>query len=90
MNYLFTIQNGEELHSLNWLAARYKSADLLLDCIPDSDFCEGFPINVFVPEHIAWKILDATEEDGANRGIVPCLGGRLGDEVMKMLEFRNS
>lgn len=77
--YKFTIKNEEERKSLMWLAERYKSAELLYDCIDES------PGDVLVPEHIAWEVLDATEEDGTDRGIIPCLGGRLGEEIHKML-----
>lgn len=78
--YKFTVKNEEERQSLQWLAERYESAELLYDCVGE------YPGEVFVPEHIAWEVLDATERDGADRGIVPCLGGRLGDEIHKMLE----
>lgn len=81
--YGFTIRNQEELDSLRWLAGRYDSAQLLLDCAGDPD---EFPHKVGVPEHVAWNILDATEGDGADRGTVPCLGGRLGDEIHAMLD----
>jgi hypothetical protein len=81
--YGFTIRNQEELDSLRWLAGRYDSAQLLLDCAGDPD---ELPHKVGVPEHVAWNILDATEGDGADRGIVPCLGGRLGDEIHEMLD----
>jgi hypothetical protein len=81
--YHFTIQDEEEHRSLRWLAGRYDPAQLLLDCVGDP---EHYPWPVEVPEHVAWNILDATEGDGADRGIVPCLGGRLGDEIHAMLE----
>lgn len=83
--YHFTIENISEVNSLLWLAGRYSSADLLLDCFYNMGEVL-FPIKVKVPEYIAWQILDATEQDGADRGIVPCLGGRLGKEIHKMLE----
>lgn len=83
--YHFTIETRFEVDSLLWLAARYTSAEMLLDCFYDTGEV-WFPVKVEVPEHVAWQILDATEEDGANRGTVPCLGGRLGDEIHKMLE----
>lgn len=81
--YGFTVADAKEMDSLRWLAGRYDSAQLLLDCVDDDD---EFPCEVFVPEHVAWNILDATEGDGADRGTVPCLGGRLGDEIHRMLE----
>lgn len=86
MSYTYTIKDVEELRSLTWLADRYVSADLLLDCAYYSSLCDDFPIVVSVPEYMAWEILEATVADGADRGIVPCLGGRLGEEIMKMLE----
>lgn len=82
--YRFTIASQEELESLRWLAGRYDSAQLLLDCMDNPD--EEFPCDVDVPEHVAWNVIDATEGDGADRGTVPCLGGRLGDEIHRMLE----
>lgn len=80
--YRFTIMSEEEMRSLRWLAGRYDSAQLLLDCVGDP---EEFPCEVEVPEHVAWNVLDATEGDGADRGVVPCLGGRLGREIHGML-----
>lgn len=82
-SYKFTVLNQGELDSLIWLAGRYDSAQLFLDCVGDP---EEFPYEVLVPEHVAWNILDATEGDGGDRGTVPCLGGRLGDEIHAMLE----
>ena len=81
--YHFTIRSQEELESLRWIAGRYDSAQLLLDCMDNPD--EEFPCEVSVPEHVAWNVLDATEGDGADRGTVPCLGGRLGREIHMML-----
>jgi len=81
--YRFTVENEGELDSLRWIAGRYDSAQLLLDCIEDPD--GSFPMKVEVPEHVAWNVLDATESDGADRGTIPCLGGRLGDEIHAML-----
>lgn len=81
--YRFMLQDEAEMDSLRFLAGRYDSAQLLLDCVGDP---EHFPWEVEVPEHVAWNILDATEGDGADRGVVPCLGGRLGDEIHRMLE----
>jgi hypothetical protein len=84
MAYAFTIVDESELRSLRWLAGRYESARFLLDCWNGD---EGkFPQDVVVPEHVAWEVLDATSGDGAYRGIVPCLGGRLGEEIHEMLE----
>ncbi len=80
--YHFTVLDEAELDSLRWLADRYDSAQLLLDCVGDP---EQFPYRAEVPEHVAWNILDATEGDGVDRGTVPCLGGRLGEEVHQML-----
>jgi len=83
--YCFTIVSREEWESLRWLAGRYDSAQLLLDCMDNPD--EEFPCVVKVPEHVAWNVIDATEGDGADRGTVPCLGGRLGREIHRMLEL---
>jgi len=80
--YRFTLQDEEELDSLRWIAGMYDSAQLLLDCVGDQ---EHYPWEVEVPEHVVWNVLDATEGDGADRGTVPCLGGRLGDEIHAML-----
>jgi len=81
--YRFTIMSQEELDSLRWIAGRYDSAQLLLDCVDNPD--DEFPCEVEVPEHVAWNVIDATEGDGADRGTVPCLGGRLGREIHGML-----
>lgn len=77
--YEFTINDEEERKSLSWLAGRYESAKLLYDCMKSLG-------KVFVPEHVAWEVIDATEKDGGGRGIIPCLGGRLGEEIHNMLE----
>ena len=82
-SYRFIVRDEKELDSLRWLAGRYCSAQLLLDCVGEP---EQYPWEVEVPEHVAWNVMDATEEDGADRGTVPCLGGRLGDEIHRMLE----
>lgn len=47
---------------------------------------DEIPSEVSVPEHVAWEVLDVTERDGADRGIVSCLGRRLGEEIHKILE----
>jgi hypothetical protein len=82
--YRFTLETCGEWESLRWLAGRYDSAQLLLDCVDNPD--EEFPCKVFVPEHVAWNVLDATVGDGADRGTVPCLGGRLGRDIHAMLD----
>jgi hypothetical protein len=81
--YKFTIMTQEEMDSLRWLAGRYDSAQLLYDCIGDP---ERFPCVVTVPEHVVWNVIDATEGDGGDKGVVPCLGGRLGKEIHAMLQ----
>lgn len=83
-SYRFTVQTPGELNSLYWLGARYLSAELLLDSLQIPDI-EAYPIIGELREHEAWEVLDATEEDGGYRGQVPCLGGRLGDDIHAML-----
>lgn len=63
--YRFTILDEVELDLLRWIANRYDSAQLLLDCVGEP---EHYPWEVEVPEHVAWNVLDATEGDGAELG----------------------
>lgn len=73
----------EEWRSLRWLAARYESANVLLDCI-DENTDEDLGTTYLTFDQ-AQRIANLCVEDGAGWGHIPCLGGRLMDYYQRTL-----
>ncbi len=90
MAYDFTIETREEFAALQWIAARYTYAEEILKvCLKASDEkhedANGDPIwpqTYDLPEYAAWNIQQAVEDED---GFLTCMGGRLKDEVVKLL-----
>jgi hypothetical protein len=89
MAYDFIIESQEELDSLGWIADRYDYAEAieraLVDATPiDWEANEGpYPVTFDISEPAAWSIQEAVE---AEDGYLTCMGGRLREEVQRLLD----
>lgn len=89
MAYDFVIESAGELESLQWIAERYEYATELeraiLNAKVDPEWSidsERYPVTFDISESDAWNVADAVERED---GFLTCMGGRLKDEVLKLL-----
>jgi hypothetical protein len=83
MSYRIEIKTVEEEKALYFLSERYESARLLIEAIENANTKPGYPYHAHITEHDMWEILDTTETEG-ERGLIPCLGGELGERIHKI------
>lgn len=75
--------SDDEWRSLRWLAARYESAQLLLDYL-DNNTNEDTNTTYLTCDQ-AQQIANLCTEDGSSWGHVPCLGGRVSEYFLQAL-----
>ena len=90
MAYDFVIESADELTSLQWIAERYQYATELESAIlnakvdPEWSIDEGpYPVTFDIAESDAWNVQAAVE---AEDGYLTCMGGRLKQELQRLLE----
>lgn len=72
-----------EWRSLRFLAARYESAELLLDCL--DEHADEEANTTFLTHDEVQRIANLCTEDGSAWGHIPCLGGRFNDYFLRAL-----
>jgi hypothetical protein len=90
MAYDFVIESAAELESLQWIAERYQYATELeraiLHAKVDPEWSidsDRYPVTFDIRESDAWNVQNAVEQED---GFLTCMGGRLKDEVLKLLD----
>ena len=69
-----------EIDSLSWVAARYDSADTLIQALEAEDDAGHFTIS----EADAWGYLEALAAEDGDCMVPPCIGG---DLATKLIDF---